>query len=72
VKLHEHYHNGFLRPAFPKLVKGLANFGHPIQYYPSLSSYTPLWWYAFHLQCWGCLSFTLHQGSWFFVDVQDC
>jgi hypothetical protein len=42
VKLHEHYHNGFLWPAFPKLVKGLANFGHPIQYYPSLSSYTPL------------------------------
>jgi hypothetical protein len=30
VKLHEHYHNRFLRPAFPNLVKGLADFGHPI------------------------------------------
>jgi hypothetical protein len=29
VKLHEHYHNGFLWPAFPKLVKGLADF-HPL------------------------------------------
>jgi hypothetical protein len=37
VKLHEHYHNGFLRPAFPNLVKRLADFGHPIQFYPSLS-----------------------------------
>jgi hypothetical protein len=30
VKLHKHYHTGFLQPAFPNLVKGLANFGHPI------------------------------------------
>jgi hypothetical protein len=30
VKLHQHYHNGFLPPAFPNLIKGLANFGHPI------------------------------------------
>jgi hypothetical protein len=37
VKLYEHYHNGFLRPAFPNLVKRLADFGHPIQFYPSLS-----------------------------------
>jgi hypothetical protein len=29
VKLHEHYHNGFFWPAFPHLVKGLANF-HPL------------------------------------------
>jgi hypothetical protein len=36
VKLHEHYHNGFLWPAFPKLIKGLADFGHPIQFYPFL------------------------------------
>jgi hypothetical protein len=35
VKLHEHYHNGFLRPAFPILVEGLASFGHPIWFYPS-------------------------------------
>jgi hypothetical protein len=35
VKLREHYHNGFLRPAFPMLIKGLASFGHPIQFYPS-------------------------------------
>jgi hypothetical protein len=39
VKLNEHYHNGFLRPTFPNLVKGLANFGHPIQFYPSLSTH---------------------------------
>jgi hypothetical protein len=31
VKLHEHYHNGFLQPAFPKHIKGLANFSHPIR-----------------------------------------
>jgi hypothetical protein len=30
VKLHEHYHNGFLQPAFPMLIEGLASFGHPI------------------------------------------
>jgi hypothetical protein len=30
VKFNEHYHNGFLWPAFPKLIKGLASFSHPI------------------------------------------
>jgi hypothetical protein len=30
VKLHEHYHDGFLRPAFPMLIEGLASFSHPI------------------------------------------
>jgi hypothetical protein len=30
-------HNGFLWPAFPNVIKGLANFGHPICFYPSLS-----------------------------------
>jgi hypothetical protein len=39
VKLHEHYHNGFLQPAFPMLIKGLASFGHSIQIYPSLSTH---------------------------------
>jgi hypothetical protein len=39
VKLHEHYRNGLLQPAFPMLVKGLASFGHPIQFYPSLSTH---------------------------------
>jgi hypothetical protein len=29
VKLHEHYHNRLLWPAFPMLTKGLASFGHP-------------------------------------------
>jgi hypothetical protein len=37
VKLHEHYHDGFLQPAFPNLIKGLANFGHRLQFYPSSS-----------------------------------
>jgi hypothetical protein len=32
VKLHEHYHNGILQHAFPKLIKGLADFDHPIQF----------------------------------------
>jgi hypothetical protein len=30
VKFHEHYYNGFLQPAFPMLVEGLASFSHPI------------------------------------------
>jgi hypothetical protein len=33
---------------------------------------TPLQRYAFHLQCWGCSSSTLFQGSWFFFGVWDC
>jgi hypothetical protein len=49
------------------LIEGLASFGHPSNTILSIFIYTPLWWYAFHLQWWGCSSFTLLHGSWFFL-----
>jgi hypothetical protein len=62
VKLYEHNHNGFLRPAFPKLIKGLADFGHSIQFYPSLSTHH---YDAMHsiYNAEGTRHFTLLQGS---------
>jgi hypothetical protein len=51
VKLHEHYHNRFLQPAFPMLIMRLASFGHPIQFYPSSSTLPP-----------ACLSYA-HRGT---------